>query len=66
MIAGRGEKDTGKIITPDGACVEIWKVRAYEGLRDNGVVFIDIENSRTFDLCHLGKMLDNKKKIEVT
>lgn len=62
LIIGVEERDSGTQLTPEEYHVENWQVEHYQGLYRNRVSLIDVEHSRTWDLCELGKMLDIRKK----
>lgn len=62
LIIGVEERDRGKQLTPEKYYVENWQAEHYRGLCCNRVVYIDVEHSRTWDLCELGKMIDIRKR----
>lgn len=61
-MTGAKERDRETQLTPGGYMVENWQIEHYLRLKANGVAFMDVETSRTWDLCELGKMMDIRKK----
>jgi hypothetical protein len=63
MIMGAPGRDTQKVLMPDGL-FECWSVKAYNGLKENQVTFIDCVSSKTYDLCEIARCRAIRKKMD--
>lgn len=63
MILGAANRDRLKIIMPEGV-FELWAVERYYRLNERRVALIDCITSKTYDLCHIAKCREVRKKME--